>query len=130
MTTKGFAALMAGAFLISAGPAFAGPWDGIYRQNKTSDCASVGHVGGSLEIREGVFYGQGLACRMTRPVDVLDMDATLYTMDCVDGNGEDAEHWSERVMMMRDAEGEGIIMVWNGYSFRYEACAVEVAPAS
>ncbi|ARO13680.1 hypothetical protein BVG79_00324 [Ketogulonicigenium robustum] len=100
----------------------AGPWDGIYRQSPNASCTQIGVNGGALKIEESVFYGVGIACRMTRPVDVLDMDATLYTMECVDGNEADSDHWSERAMMMRDAQSDGIIMIWNGYSFRYGRC--------
>lgn len=96
----------------------AGPFDGIYRQNQNADCGIVGVDGGSLEIREGIFYGVEMECRMTRPVDVIDMDAILYTMQCT---GED-DIWSERALLMNRAEGEGIIMLWNGYAFVYDRC--------
>ncbi|WP_273690104.1 hypothetical protein [Ketogulonicigenium vulgare] len=108
--------------------AAAGPWDGIYRQSANGICEHVGAQGGAIKIEDSIFYGVGIACRMTRPVDVLDMDATLYTMECVDGNGEDADHWSERVMMMRDAQREGVIMVWNGYALRHERCDMPPPP--
>ncbi len=98
--------------------AAAGPYDGVYRQAANADCANVGQDGGSLKIEEGIFYGVELECRMTRPVDVVNMDATLYTMQCT---GED-QIWSERAMLMDSAEDDGIIMVWNGYAFAYERC--------
>lgn len=96
----------------------AGPYDGVYRQVANADCANIGVDGGSLKIEEGIFYGVELECRMTRPVDVLQMNATLYTMQCT---GED-QIWTERAMLMDNADGDGIIMVWNGYAFAYEAC--------
>ncbi len=99
--------------------ASAGPFDGVYKQTATSDCAKVGVDGGALRIEEGIFYGVELECRMTRPVDVIDMDATLYTMQCI---GED-QIWAERAMLMNTAEDDGIIMVWDGYAFVYERCA-------
>lgn len=98
--------------------AFAGPFDGTYRQTATSDCGLVGVDGGSLEIRDGIFYGVEMECRMTRPVDVIDMDAILYTMQCV---GEE-DQWSERALLMNSAEDDGIIMLWDGYAFRYDRC--------
>jgi hypothetical protein len=72
----------------------------------------------AIEIRDGLFYGVEMECRMTRPVDVVNMDATLYTMHC---SGE-AASWTERAMLMNSAEDDGIIMVWNGYAFRYDRC--------
>ncbi|SMY08397.1 hypothetical protein [Flavimaricola marinus] len=98
--------------------ALAGPYDGVYRQVANAECALVGVDGGSIEIREGLFYGVEMECRMTRPVDVVNMDATLYTMQCT---GE-AETWTERAMVMDAADGDGIIMLWNGYAFRYDRC--------
>lgn len=100
------------------GMAFSGPWDGTYRQAANAECGLVGVDGGALRIAEGVFTGVGMTCAMTRPVNVLDMDATLYTMECA---GE-SQSWTERAMMMQDAQSDGIIMVWNGYAFRYDRC--------
>lgn len=104
--------------------AAAGPFDGTYRQVANADCALVGVDGGALRIADGIFYGVGVECRMTRPVNVLDMDASLYTMEC---SGED-EVWTERAMVMNAAEGDGIIMVWDGYAFRYERCPLPDVP--
>lgn len=100
------------------GLALATPYDGVYRQRANAECGLVGVDGGSLKIEGGIFYGVEVQCLMSRPVDVLDMDATLYTMQC---SGED-ESWTERAMLMKAAEGDGIIMVWNGYAFRYDRC--------
>lgn len=99
----------------------ASPYDGIYRQNANAECALVGVDGGSLEIREGIFHGVEMSCRMTRPVNVVDMNATLYTMQC-SGSGQS---WTERAMLMQDAEDDGIIMAWDGYAFRYARCPEE-----
>ena len=108
------------------GLAMASPYDGVYKQTANSECALVGVDGGAVEVREGIFYGVEMQCRMTRPVNVVDMDATLYTMQC---SGED-QSWSERVMLMKPAtpEGEdtpGLIMIWNGYAFVYKGCPAE-----
>lgn len=98
--------------------AMAGPYDGVYRQVANADCGLIGVDGGAIEIREGIFYGVETECRMTRPVDVVNMDATLYTMNCT-GEGS---NWTERAMVMEAAEDDGILMLWNGYAFKYSAC--------
>ncbi|WP_375279316.1 hypothetical protein [Pseudooctadecabacter sp.] len=106
------------AMILAPAIAAATPYDGIYRQNANAECALVGVDGGALRIEDGIFYGVELECRMTRPVNVVDMDATLYTMNC---SGND-EVWTERAMLMHDAEDDGIIMIWDGYAFRYSRC--------
>ncbi|WP_243730874.1 hypothetical protein [Rubellimicrobium sp. CFH 75288] len=109
----GLVALLAGA----AGAA-ALPWDGTYRPTLGADCSRIGEEGGAVRIAEGEFHGIGAVCEMTNPVDVLDMDATLYVMEC-EGGGET---WTERAMLMRAAEGDAVFVIWNGYAFRYERC--------
>ncbi|MCK0121302.1 MAG: hypothetical protein ABJO29_02440 [Yoonia sp.] len=101
--------------------AAAGPYDGTYKQVANADCANVGVDGGALKIEDGIFFGVDVQCRMTRPVDVLQMDATLYTMQC----SNDDEVWTERAMLMDAADDDGIIMIWNGYAFAYSACEPE-----
>lgn len=102
--------------------AVASPYDGIYRQSANSECALVGVDGGALQIESGIFYGVEMECRMTRPVNVVDMNATLYTMAC---SGED-QVWTERAMLMKDAQvSGGLIMIWDGYVFRYSRCPEE-----
>ncbi len=98
--------------------AFAGPYDGVYKQTAHSECSLVGADGGSLKIEESIFYGVEVECRMARPVDINDMNATIYHMEC---SGE-GEAWTERAMIMHDAEQAGIYMIWDGYAFRYERC--------
>ncbi len=100
------------------------PYDGTYRQRANADCAQVGVDGGALRIANDTFYGVEVECSMTRPVDVLDMDATLYTMNC---SGEDQD-WTERVMLMTAADGDGIFIIWNGYAFRYDHCPMSEIP--
>ncbi len=91
------------------------PWDGTYRASADADCAEEG---GSLRIGEGVLHGIDSTCRMTDPVDVLDLDATLYVMQC-EGEGQT---WDERAMLMKAAEGDAIFLAWRGYVFRYDRC--------
>ena len=107
------------ALILEPALAVATPYDGTYRQNANSECLLVGVDGGALRIDDGIFYGVEMECRMTRPVTVVSMDATLYTMVC---SGED-QIWTERAMVMNDAEADGgIIMIWDGYAFRYSRC--------
>ena len=94
------------------------PWDGTYRLSEDAYCTRVGEEGGALRIEEGMFTGVGSTCRMTEPVDVLDLDATLYVMQC-EGEGQE---WTERAMLMKAAEGDGIFLIWQGYAFRYDRC--------
>lgn len=107
--------------LVLPGLALAGPWDGIYRQAANADCALVGVDGGALQIADGIFFGVESQCFMTRPVDVVDMQATLYTMECV-GAGSS---WVDRAMVMHTAERDGIYMIWDGYVFRYDRCPAD-----
>ena len=118
--------LTAAALACIAGPLAAGPFDGIYRQTDDAECALVGVDGGSLRIADGIFFGVGSQCLMTRPVDVVDMDATLYTMDC----SASGESWTERAMLMQTPEGDGIFMIWNGYVFRYGRCPEDTEPVA
>ena len=105
--------------------ATAGPYDGVYKQAANAECAMVGVDGGSVRIADDIFYGVEVECRMTDPVNVLDMDALLYTMQC---SGEDTL-FSERAMLMNKAQGDGIIMVWDGYAFVYDRCPAPGATA-
>lgn len=107
------------AFVLMPAVVVATPYDGTFRQTANAECALVGVDGGALRIEDGIFYGVEMECRMTRPVQVVDMDATLYTMAC----SGDGAVWTERAMVMNDAEVDGgIIMVWDGYAFRYSRC--------
>ncbi len=106
------------ALAIWPGLLAAGPYDGVYKQVANTDCSLVGVDGGSVKIQDEIFYGVEMECRMTLPVDVNNMEATLYTMEC---SGE-GQTWSERLMLMQDAQQDGIIMIWDGYVFRYDRC--------
>ena len=59
---------------------------------------------------------------MTRPVNVRDMDAVLYDMEC-SGDGTD---WIRRAMLMNASDG-GLILVWDGYAFKYDRCPADPA---
>jgi hypothetical protein len=96
----------------------ASPYDGVYRQTANAECALVGVDGGSLKIEGNIFYGVEVECHMINPVEVEDMNATIYEMQC----SGDAEAWTERAMIMPDAQGDGLYMIWSGYAFRYDRC--------
>ena len=96
----------------------ASPYDGVYKQTVNAECALVGVDGGSLKIEGNIFYGVEVECHMINPVEVEDMNATIYEMQC----SGDAEAWTERAMMMPDAQGDGLYMIWSGYAFRYDRC--------
>lgn len=96
----------------------ASPFDGVYKQTANSECALVGVDGGSLKIDNEIFYGVEVECRMTNPVEIEGMNAMLYNMACI-GEGST---WEERAIMMQDAQGPGLLMIWDGYAFRYDRC--------
>lgn len=118
-------ALLPAVLTLAVAPAFALPWDGTYRPSPDADCARVGEEGGALRIAEGALHGIEATCEMTAPVDIVDMEATIYTMDCT-GEGE---RWTERAIFMKAAEGDAIFVIWNGYAFRYERCPAEETAA-
>ena len=93
-------------------------YDGVYKQTANAECALVGVDGGSLKIEEGIFYGVEVECRMTNPVAIEGMNATVYEMACT-GEGST---WEERAILMNDAQEPGLYMIWDGYAFRYERC--------
>jgi hypothetical protein len=103
-----------------AAPAMANPFDGLYKPSPTTDCTVEGGDGGALRVKENVFHGIESQCRMTRPVNVRDMDGVLYDMICT-GEGEE---WTSRALFLRAADG-GLILAWNGYAFKYDRCPTE-----
>lgn len=111
--------------LLAAAPAHAQDvtaFNGCGAPRPTTDCSVIGGDAGALKIEDGVFQGADASCEMTRPVNVRDMDAQLFDMVC---EGEDAE-FTERAMMMTAADG-GLILVWNGFAFKYESCPADPA---
>ncbi len=104
---------------IAITPAVAGEFDGLYKQGPDADCTLIGVDGGALKIEDNVFFGVESICRMERPVDVVGMDAYLFDMDC----SAEGTNWSARALFMHAAD-DGLIMVWNGYAFKYDRCPV------
>ena len=95
----------------------AAQFDGLWRSGPTTDCTISGVEGGALKIEDEILYGIENECRMTMPVDVRGMEAVLFDMDCAGGGVT----WTDRAMLMTGADG-GLILVWNGYAFAYDAC--------
>ena len=115
--------------ILSPGLAFAGPWDGVYRQGSDADCARVGVEGGAVRIHDSTFYGNEAVCQMRQPVEVRNMNATLYDMYCegyLGENGQPPAPWEARMLMMRGVDG-GLYMVWDGYAFQFQRCTAEEA---
>lgn len=112
------------ACLALAAPALAqdAGFDGLWRAAPTTDCSVVGGDGGAVSIAGGVFQGALTQCRMTQPVNVRDMDAQLFDMVCA-GEGES---FTERALLMRAADG-GLILLWDGYAFKYDPCPLDPA---
>ena len=103
--------------LFMTAPVMAGPFDGLYQPSPTADCTVLGTDGGALKVESETFYGVESRCKMTNPVNVRDMDAILYDMQC---SGE-GETWTSRAMFMRSAD-DGLILAWNGFAFKYDRC--------
>ncbi|KCV82216.1 hypothetical protein ATO10_07497 [Actibacterium atlanticum] len=111
------AAIIGAAAILLTEQASAGAFDGTYRQGPETDCTLLGQDGGALRIQDNLFEGVENTCQMENPVDVRDMDAVLFDMKC---SGE-GEPWQARALFMRAADA-GLIMVWNGYAFKYDLC--------
>lgn len=87
--------------------AFAASFDGVDKQTANSVCGLIGVDGGFIEIKGGISQGVKVQCRMNNPVNVIDMDAILYNMQC---SGE-GQVWTERAMLMNSAEDDELIMI-------------------
>ncbi len=108
--------LLALALACAATGAGAQGYDGTYRFPGTQGCTFLGIDNGVIQIRRGVLSGAENDCRMTNPIEVRDMDATLYDLLC---QGEGME-WQERAMIMRSARG--VVIARRGYATDFERC--------
>lgn len=113
------AALLAGPTALAAQDL---DFDGLWRSNPNADCGQVSATGSALRIEDEVLYGAENECRMTRPVEVRDMEAVLYDMECE----ADGTAFTERAMFLKAADG-GLYLIWNGFAFKYEACGEDPA---
>lgn len=109
----------AGLLACAAASAAAQPADrfaGLWRAGPTVDCAAGPVAEGALGIDGGVLTAPGSTCTLATPVEVREMDATLFDAVC-----EGAAPWGGRVMLMSGAD-DGLLLIWNGYAFAYERC--------
>ncbi len=79
--------------LLLVGPASA--VDGVYRPTNRETCPVLGDDW-RFEIERPFLYWHETTCEMTKPVNVNDMNATLYTLQC---RGE-GETWTKRALVM------------------------------
>ncbi|WP_252946931.1 hypothetical protein [Oceanicola sp. 502str15] len=107
------------ALACAATPALALEVEGRYRASPEAECEAGDGAEGFLRIEDGVFHGLSGTCKMLNPVNVRDMNAQLFDMECEGANPN--FQWTERALFMEGAEG-GLILAWNGYAFRYERC--------
>jgi hypothetical protein len=70
-----------------------------------------------IKVEENTLFGVEATCDMTNPVNVNDMDAILYDMQCENGD----ESFQDRAMFMQAADG-GLFLIWNGFAFKYDSC--------
>lgn len=106
--------------IVAAAPAASDPtpYDGLYRQSVTVPCDVVTSDGGAIRIEDAVLTGVDSRCEMENPVDVREMDATLYDMECAAADTE----WRTRAFLGASATG-GLIIVLDGHAFHYDRCS-------
>jgi len=110
------AGVLTGLLACATATASAHGYDGVYRFPGTQGCTFLGIDNGVIQIRRGVLSGTENDCRMTNPVEVRDMDATLYDLQC-QGEGMG---WQERAMIIRS--GNGVVIARRGYAQEFERC--------
>ena len=93
-------------------------YDGIWAIGDPSACVEGrDHVNFAYRIQNGEMTGLESSCFMTNPVEVRDMSATLYDMDCA-GEGET---WTFRMMLMIDRDG-ALVRVTDGQALISPRC--------
>ena len=97
-------------------------FSGLWRANPTAGCTYTGGEGSALKIEDATLFGVENQCAMTNPVNVTDMDAQLFDMDC-DAEGQS---FAARAMFMRANDG-GLYLIWDGIALKYESCAEDAA---
>ncbi len=96
-------------------PLFAGSamaqseYEGLYRPNaewaENWDCKTLGQDGGALAVIDNQFLGVERACRLTNPVNVRDMAATLYDAECT----AEGMTSNERMMLLDLPDGLAVL---------------------
>lgn len=97
-------------------------FSGLWRSNPTSQCTYTGGDGSALKIEDNTLFGVENRCTMSNPVNVTDMQAQLFNMDCT-GEGQ---RFEGRAMFMRASDG-GLYLIWDGIAFKYESCEEDAA---
>ena len=101
-------------------PLAATPYDGVFRPNfdfaESWDCTTLGAEGGAVGVEGDKLIGVENTCTLTDPVEVRDMNATLYDADCT-GEGETVR---ARVMLM--AHDYGIYVIRDGFVSDWLRC--------
>ncbi|MEO9822125.1 MAG: hypothetical protein ABJ370_21575 [Paracoccaceae bacterium] len=97
-----------------------GEYDGIYKPAadwaNDWDCKRLGQDGGAMAVINNQFIGVERACRLSNPVNVRDIDATLFDADCsAEGKG-----MTERMMLMEMSDG--IAVLTNGSVVLLKQC--------
>jgi len=100
--------------------AHADGYDGLYhpegQRGWLCDEPSLGRDGGALAIREGKIIGVENTCDMSNPVNVRDMDAVLYDLEC----SAEGETYTERAMVARS--DTGVIILRDGFVAKWSTC--------
>ena len=91
-------------------PAFAEtPYNGLYFPKGADDwsckSADLAQDGGAVGVKFDSLMGVENICRLSRPVNVVNMDATLYDATCT----AEGTEYSERVMLMKTEDGIAVI---------------------
>lgn len=108
--------------LMAAGAAQAGPFDGTYiprgKGGSFWNCVYNGQEGGAIWIEDNWYHPiEDPVCRLTNPVQVRDMPAVLFDLEC----GDDNKAGNERVMFVR--RPGGMFEVRSGWMVDWEKCA-------
>lgn len=94
----------------TAATAQTGPYDGDWTIGDPAACAvGMDNTNFAFRIADGQIRGVESACRMTNPVEIRGLGATLFDMECA-GEGES---WSYRNFLMIDRQGD-LIMINDG----------------
>ena len=108
------------AFILCPSFVCADDYDGLYhpegQRGWLCDEPSLGSDGGALAIRDGKLVGVETVCEMSNPVNVRDMDAVLYDLECE----SEGESTTERMLVARS--DTGVIVLRNGFAAEWRTC--------
>ena len=111
-------AIIFGSFFIGVSAQAQSPFDGIYFPTGATgwDCRTIGADTGALAVANGFVEGVENRCAMTNPVNVRDLPAVLYDLEC---SGEGLVS-TERAMLMRSSHG--LYVIRDGYVADWTRC--------